>query len=228
MDLKVRDVAALLHVSETAVRQWVSARSIPFYKIGGQYRFNRQEIESWMLRQRWGQTESDSSFTPQNSSTTNNQQFSLYRALHRGEVFNQAEGTTKEEVIRHATLHIAKRLELDGEALAHLLMEREQLQPTALGSGIAVPHTRDFLLPTVHDVIAVVFPKEPIAYGALDGQPVHTLIFLLACSDKRHLHLLAKIAHCANQPYFQDFFSKQPTKKQLLQQVHAWESHLSL
>ena len=60
--------------------------------------------------------------------------------------------------------------------------------PTALANGIGVPHARELLLPLSSDVITVVFPKEPIEYGALDGRKVHTLFFLFACLDKSHLH----------------------------------------
>jgi len=49
-------------------------------------------------------------------------------------------------------------------------------------------------------LIFVVFPKDPIEYGALDGQAVHTLFFLFACSDKAHLHLLSKILIVVIQP----------------------------
>jgi len=109
-----------------------------------------------------------------------------------------------------------------------LLLDRENLMPTALNNCIAVPHTRDSLLPGHQDVVVVVFLDEPLEYGALDGQPVHTLFFLFACEDKRHLHLLAKIAHLSSQPQVREFFLKRPSKKQLLEFIKEWESQIPL
>src|SRR5207244_3368095 len=103
-------------------------------------------------------------------------------------------GKTKEDVIRHATKAIADKMALDAEVLTDLLLDRERHQPTSLGHGIGIPHTRDFLLNNSQDVVSVVFPEHPLDYGAPDGQPVHTLFFLFASDDKKHLHLLAKIA----------------------------------
>src|SRR5688572_8586383 len=133
-----------------------------------------------------------------------NKQFSLYRAIHKGGVFAQIPGHDKEEIIRNSMSQIAGDLNLDAEVLFELLWDRENMQPTALNNGIGIPHTRDFLLKGSQDVVAVVFPQNSIEYGALDGKPVHTLFFLFACDDKRHLHLLAKIALLCSQESFRD------------------------
>jgi PTS system nitrogen regulatory IIA component len=98
--------------------------------------------------------------------------------------------------------------------------------PTALSNGIAVPHTRDFLLQESFDVVAVAFPKTPIEFGALDGRPVHTLFFLFACDDKRHLHLLAKLAHLSSKEENLRYLLTHPAKADLLEYVKNWESTL--
>ena len=153
-------------------------------------------------------------------------QFSLYRALHRGGIFTDIPGTTKEELIRNTMVHLAKHLELDADVLTELLIERENLQPTALNQGLAVPHTRDFLLSSRHDAVTIVFPETPIPYGALDGKPVHTLFFLFACSDKHHLNLLAKIAHLSSNPDAIALFNSRPNKEKVLAFIKDWEAHL--
>ena len=47
MDLRVRDVAKLLNVSEQTVYRWVRERSLPAHRVGEQYRFNRVELQEW-------------------------------------------------------------------------------------------------------------------------------------------------------------------------------------
>ena len=49
MDLKIKDVAELLNVSETTIRRWLAEGKIPAYRLHHQYRFSRIEIENWML-----------------------------------------------------------------------------------------------------------------------------------------------------------------------------------
>ncbi len=152
------------------------------------------------------------------------QAFGLYRALHKGDVFDDVPGDTKEEMIKKAVSLIAKSLHVDGEILTELLMDREKMMPTALNHGFAVPHTRDFLLPGPFDRVIVVYPKKPIEYGALDQEKVHTLFFLLACEDKSHLRLLAKLAHLASGHGNRLFLEKKPEKKALLAYIKDWES----
>jgi PTS system nitrogen regulatory IIA component len=226
MDLKLKDVTELLNVSETTIKRWISDGKIPYYRLSNQYRFSRSEIENWVLscKQGGGFSPFDDEEPLQEQLGT--QQFGLFRAIHKGGVYSDIVGQTKEEVIRNAMDQIAENLHLDAEVITELLLDRERLMPTALSNGIGVPHTRDFLLQESYDVIAVVFPKNPIEYGALDGKPVHTLFFLFACDDKRHLHLLAKIAHLSSKLENLAFLNNHPTKAALLDYIKNWEANI--
>lgn len=225
MDLKLRDVAELLHVSETTVRRWIAEERIPYYRLSQEFRFSRHEIENWVLSCREGK--GVSSFTNKENESLGTQHFGLYRAIHKGSVYKDIPGSSKEEVIRNAVELIAGDIGLDAEVITELLLDREKLMPTALSNGVAVPHTRDFLLPESFDVVAVVFPKKPIEYGSLDGQKVDVLFFLFACDDKRHLHLLAKLAHFSRNGENLDFLHTHPSKAQLLEYIKVWEDSLN-
>lgn len=241
MDLKIKDVAELLSVSETTVRRWLSDGKIPAYRLNHQYRFSRIEIENWMMgcklkasqegvssfeeRQIYPAVVKTNEEDPENK-IPGTQQFALYRAIHQGDVFIDAPEKTKENLIRSISQNIAQKLRVDAEILAEMLLDREKLMPTALNHGIAVPHTRDSLHQGPFDLIFVVFCKEPIEYGALDGKPVHALFFLFACSDKTHLHLLSKLAHLSNNEPSLMFLHSHPEKKAVLEYVKRWESHL--
>jgi len=124
--------------------------------------------------------------------------------------------------------HMATRFDLDAAVLTDLFLDRERMMPTTLGHGIGVPHTRDFLLNTHYDVIEVVYPEQAIDYGALDGEPVHTLFFLFACEDRHHLNLLAKLAHLNANEKTRAFFRTRPTKERLLDFIKHWESSLNV
>lgn len=231
MDLKIKDVAELLNVSETTVRRWLVDGKIPAYRLNRQYRFSRAEIEDWLMQQKLSSFEENKRDEQSKEEPAlvkgGKMQFSLYRAIYRGEVLKGIGGKTKEEVIRKTMALMAERFDLDPDVLAELFLDREKMMPTALNHGIGVPHTRDFLLDTHYDVIIVVYPDQPVEYGALDGEPVHTLFFLFACEDRHHLNLLAKIAHLNMNEKVRAFFRTKPSKERLLEYIKHWESSLN-
>lgn len=229
MDLKVKDVADLLNVSEKTIHKWLKEGEIPYYQINQQVFFNRNQIEDWLMKQKILDTSPDRSVTTilDNSSKGGVKQFGLFRALHKGDVLVNVPGQTKEEVIRNTMRQMAGSLNLDADGISDLLLEREKLQSTALNHGIGIPHTRDFLLNAHYDVVVVAYPENPLPYGALDGKPVHTLFFLFACDDKRHLNLLAKIAHLMSQGSTIDFLQTKPNKNDLLNYIKTFETSLN-
>lgn len=227
MDLKIKDVAELLNVSEPTIRRWLSKGLIPAYRLNHQFRFSRIEIENWVMSRKMEDNGQFSSEKNQSVPWSGTQQFSLYRAIHRGEVLVDLPSTDKEDIIRVAMNKMAPVNGWDGEVMADLLIDRERMMPTALTNGIGVPHARELVVPETFDVISVVFPKEPIEYGALDHKKVHTLFFLFACQDKSHLHLLAKLAHLANSQEVLDFLMTKPEKTELLSFIKNWESKLN-
>ena len=233
MDLRIKDVAELLNVSETTIRRWISEGKIPNYRINQHYYFARTEIENWVISHQLAKTHGSSPFKNKKESSViknptkgGSKQFSLFRAVHKGDVLHDLSGKTKEEVICSTMKIVAKQLSLDADVMTDLLLDREKMMATALNNGIGVPHTRDSLLSGHQDAVIIVFPKEPLQYGALDGLPVHTLFFLFACEDKRHLHLLAKIAHLSSQTQALELFKTKPSKEVLLQYLKNWESQI--
>jgi PTS system nitrogen regulatory IIA component len=237
MDLKIKDVAELLNVSETTVRRWLKDGKIPAYQLNHQYRFSRGEIEDWMMKcklklgkdgfspfeekQIYPPIDEDEILNKRNGT----QQYSLYRAMFKGGVVSDVPAKNKHELIKMVMQKSAPRLGLDPDVCAELLLDREALMPTALNSGLAVPHPRDIVLEIPgSDTIVTVFPDKPIEYGALDGQPVHTLFFLFSASDKTHLHLLSKLAHLGSQPSALEFLATKPSQDVLLAYIKEWEA----
>lgn len=227
MDLEVKDVAQLLSVSETTVRHWIVEGKIPAYRLNRQYRFSRVEIEDWVMRHHLEQFRmKERAPLHDEPAVKGSQQFSLYRAVHHGGVLDNVPGSSKEEIIRATTLILAPRLKWDAEVVSDLLLDRERMMSTSLGMGIAIPHTRDYILQGLSDVVTVVFPKEPLEWDSLDGAKVHTLFFLFASQDKNHLHLLAKIAHLSSKPHLATELASKPSKEKLLELIKAAEEQM--
>ncbi len=225
MDLELQEVAGLLNVPENVLLKWVSDGKVPSYNINGSYRFNRQEIETWVMTEKVSHDTGIDEL--ENSRSINGSlRYNLFRGLNNGDVFTDIKADSKQSLIHQTMQRLAPLLRLDADVLYELFMDRENLVSTAVGHGIAIPHARDFLMTGHRDAVAIVFLDTPIPYGALDGEPVHTLFFLLASDDKRHLALLSKIAHLASTPAMLQQFAKKPQKAQMLEIIKDWETKL--
>lgn len=71
---------------------------------------------------------------------------------------------------------------------------RERLGSTGLGKGVAIPHGR--IKGSQHVEASFIRLKKPLAFDAVDGQPVDLLFCLAVPEDcgEDHLKLLAQVA----------------------------------
>jgi len=84
--------------------------------------------------------------------------------------------------------------DLDATSVVDALIERENLGPTGVGQGIALPHAR---LPELDHVVGLFLRLEkPLNFDAVDRQPVD-LVFALLAPEKagaEHLKALALVS----------------------------------
>src|SRR5262245_49811575 len=105
------------------------------------------------------------------------------------------EGRTKDDVIEElAEVASGHHPEIDHWRLVGALQDRERLNSTALGEGVAIPHGK---LPGVKRVVAA-FGRSPqgVDFNSLDGKPTHLFFLLVAPEDSAgaHLKALARIS----------------------------------
>jgi PTS system nitrogen regulatory IIA component len=105
------------------------------------------------------------------------------------------EGRTKDDVIEELAEVVSKHHpEIDHWRLVGALQDRERLNSTALGEGVAIPHGK---LPGVKRVVGA-FGRSPqgVDFNSLDGKPTHLFFLLVAPEDSAgaHLKALARIS----------------------------------
>ena len=85
------------------------------------------------------------------------------------------------------------------EQLYQALWEREQLGSTGLGGGVAVPHCKLTGLDRV--LLAIGHTRQPVDFGAIDGQPVQVFFVVVSPSSEpaAHLQCLAAISKWVQQ-----------------------------
>ena len=191
MQLSVREVARLLKISENTVYRWVDERSLPAQQVDSQYFFNKAELLEWAALRKVDVAPAIFAPTPGGNGAAP----TLRAALESGGIFYDVGGTDRESVLRAVVERVTVPADFDRELLLELLLVRESHGTTAVGDGIAIPHPRTpIVAPIENPSITLCYLKQPVPYGAADGQPVHVVFMLLAPNVRTHLQLLARLA----------------------------------
>lgn len=213
MQLTVRAVAELLEISEKTVYRWIEERKLPGYRLSGQYRFHRAELLEWATANRihvspkiFEETEAGAVPLPE-----------LHECLQAGGVFYRVSGGDKASVLKSVVETLRLPDGVDRGFLLEVLLAREALESTAMGDGIAIPHVRNpIVLHVQRPLVTLCFLEKPVEFGALDGQPVHTLFTLISPTVKAHLHLLSRLAFALRDPEFKALILRQAAREEIL------------
>ncbi len=220
MELRVRDVAKLLNVSEEIVYRWVEEGSLPAQRIGEQFRFNRVELQEWAATH--GHRVSPRLFAARDSAA---ELPSLGAALERGGIYFDIPGNRREKVLAAVARLPGIPASVDRALLQQLLIGRETLAPTAVGGGIALPHPRDPLVVRVEEPhVLLCFLGEPVDFRAMDGRPVRVLLTLLSPSVRAHLQMLAKLAFALHDEALRALLDGAPSRDAVLERIRFLEA----
>jgi nitrogen PTS system EIIA component len=189
MNLSVKDVAGLLNVSEKTIYRMIQQEMIPCFRVGGQWRFDRREISSWIE-----DTRTFSYETATNKYAEDEESISLSGFLQKGGIYSSIQGDTKETVILSCLECIRTKIsQIDTAKIFSSIMDREALCATAVGQGIALPHPKAFGKFTVSSYIALCKLERPVPFEALDKEDVDTLFFIFPKSERRFLRIQSKL-----------------------------------
>jgi PTS system nitrogen regulatory IIA component len=191
MNLTVKDVAELLNVSEKTIYRMIKDETIPCFRVGGQWRFDRREIVSWVEDTREFHYDA-----AKKSPTSDEEAISITELLMRGGIYYNVTGATRESAIMSCLERIKTAIpQIDIKRLFDAITDRESLCSTAIGNGIAIPHPRPFKEFTESlSSIALCRLERLIPFGAMDNEDVDTLFFIFPKSERRFLRIQAKLS----------------------------------
>ncbi|MBI1273491.1 MAG: PTS IIA-like nitrogen regulatory protein PtsN [Alphaproteobacteria bacterium] len=100
----------------------------------------------------------------------------------------------KKQLLQALSALAAGVVPVTDHAIFDVLLERERLGTTGVGHGIAIPHGKVAGLKQVHGFFARL--AAPVAFDAIDEQPVDLVFMLLAPTDAGgdHLKALAQVS----------------------------------
>lgn len=220
MQLTVRDVSKCLSVSEAVIYRWIKRNEIPAQSVHNQYRFNRAELLEWAIERRIR-------FSPELLKDVHEDAVALpnlSEALEQGGILRGLDGSNKEEVLRSLVQNLRLPDGFDKEFLLSLLIARESLGSTAVGDGIAIPHTRHPIVVQMSGAaVTLCYLDRAVEFGAIDGRPVSILFTLISSSIRTHLHLLSRIAFALRNPEFKALVLEQGTTQAILDHLRRVE-----
>lgn len=115
-------------------------------------------------------------------------------------VFSSLRASSKKHLLQELAHRAAEAMDLDYPALLKELNERERLGSTGVGRGIAIPHCRIAGLEQIRGFLARL--DTPVAFEAVDGEPVDLVYLLIApeAAGTDHLKALARISRVLRDP----------------------------
>ncbi len=147
----------------------------------------------------------------------------------RVSVSNASEGVVrnKAEALKRLATLLATGTGVPSTEIERVLVEREKLQSTGVGGGVAIPHGG---IPTLETHIgAVLLCPDPIDFNAIDAAPVSILFAVIGPKREagEHLKILARVSRLLRQDDFRKRLLAATTGIVAFERISAEESRSS-
>ena len=134
---------------------------------------------------------------------------------------------SKRDVLSEMANALAKvEPQIEADKLLDVLLEREALQSTGIGEGVAIPHGKMIGL----DRLVASFARSPegIDFDSIDGQPTQHFFLLVVPehSGGQYLKALARISRFFRDPAFRDKLAAVETLQDVIDAIEEEDAKL--
>jgi PTS system nitrogen regulatory IIA component len=134
---------------------------------------------------------------------------------------------TKRDVLAEMAAALAKvEPQIEADRLLEVLMEREELQSTGIGEGVAIPHGKLAGL----DRLVASFARSPegVEFDSIDGQSTHHFFLLVVPehSGGQYLKALARISRFFRDAAFRQRLSDSESLDDILRAIEEEDAAL--
>lgn len=137
------------------------------------------------------------------------------------------DATDKDSFIKLVVSLLEGRPEVnDLDEVRRSVLEREWLMSTGVGKGLALPHAKTSAVSGT--VAALVVTRSPIAWDAIDGEPVRLVFLLVGVPDAKseHVKILSRISRIMNRDAVRKQLAEATTSEELLTVLRNSEESL--
>lgn len=229
--LSLEEAADYLHISVEEIGRLGRQGEIHPAYVRNQPKFDKRELHDWLSQKLLGH-KSDQAAQMHKAVPTLREQAPdrdrpfLSQYLHPSTVDPDLFAKTRSRLLRDLVSLAVKSNQISDEVEYHkLLEEREELCPTGLVGGVAIPHSRihdEYLIMESFLVIARV--PDGIPFGAPDGKLTDLFIMPCAHDDRIHLYMVARIALLLNKTGLADFLRACDTVDEVIDTMRTVET----
>jgi PTS system nitrogen regulatory IIA component len=134
---------------------------------------------------------------------------------------------TKREVLAEMAAGLAKvEPQIEADRLLEVLLEREALQSTGIGEGVAIPHGK---LPGLGRLVATFArSRAGVDFESIDGQPTHHFFLLVVPehSGGQYLKALARISRFFRDPAFRQSLTEGEALEDVIHAIEEEDAKL--
>jgi len=203
--MTLKEVAEHIRLNEKTVGRMAQRGEIPALKVARQWRFDRGAVDSWMSTRGPAAAIAHQQLPPEGTGIPG--PVTVAGALAPDRIKLDMKAADRDSALRELVDLVIdpKEQRLSG-MLFDALKAREDLCPTCVSEGVAIPHSRNALVGLVDcPVLAYGRHQTGIDFGALDGVPVRHFFLLCAPNVREHLQLLSRLTRLLRKP---DFIAK--------------------
>ena len=149
--------------------------------------------------------------------------------LNKDAITTDLKSATKEDVIGEMVTLLVDSGVMEKRhknKIVESLMAREALGSTAIGQGIAIPHTKSDTVSQLVSALAI--SKKGVGFDSLDGEPAHIFFLLIAPADSAgpHLKALARVSRLLKDKFFRECLKNTKTAKDVMDLVSQEDSRI--
>ncbi len=222
MDLGIRQLADLMEVNEKQIMKWIKDKKMPVSTRKEHYTFNKTEVSNWVIKNNIKVAKSFFSFDDKPNDT-----IKLSEIISSTGIYYNIKGGSADDVLNNALKTVDMPQSINIDTAIKSFIDREKMMSTAVGRGVALPHSRSPIVSEIADErVAICFLEKAIDYGAIDGSMVHTLFLILSSNPKRHLEMLSKISFLLQQDDFIKMLENRVIKEILIDYIKDKETNI--
>lgn len=203
MDLD--QLAVYLQRDKREVTKMASRGYLPGHKVSGEWRFARAEINHWIETQMHAYTEQELAALEVGGYHAEDELL-ISTLLSEATMAVPLPASTRASVLKELVNLAEQSWQVyDPDAVLQAIRQREEMAPTALASGVAIPHPHRPLPQALGEsVMAFGRTASGIPFGAERGGL--TDLYFLVCTrdDRTHLQALARLSRLLLRPAFLD------------------------
>lgn len=210
--MTTKELAEYLRLNERTVLKLASQGELPGARLGNQWRFRRAAIDMWLDDQMLGVRRRPPGAAPDSPAT-----FEFRESFRPEHVIAELRGDTVPRVLEELCARAAE-LELVRDRTWFLgsLLERENVLSSAVGQGVAFPHTINRHPEQIRvPFLLVGRSANGVDFSAADKQRVHLVVLMGLRYQELHLPWLGRLSSLLREPRLRTRLAAAPSADEI-------------